>query len=70
MLYEPLLVVFISFMRFLFVGVIFPPFLLVLLSNFSLYDKSTLHGVVLLLQEKEPLIPLENIVSHKEYRIP
>ena len=59
MLCEPLLVVFISFMRLLFVCVIFPPFLLVLLyNNSSAYNKSpltTIHGVVLLLQETEPL---------------
>ena len=39
-------------------GVIFPPFLLVLLYNSSAYNKSpltTIHGVVLLLRETEPL---------------
>ena len=39
-------------------GVIFPPFLLVLLYSSSAYNKSpltTIHGVGLLLQETEPL---------------
>ena len=52
-------------------GVIFAPFLLVLLYSSSAYNKSpltTVHGVVLLLQETEPLFlwkmlfPINNII--------
>ena len=55
---EPLIVVFI-FHEVLVDGCYFPPFLLVLLFNKCwLYNKAfltTIHGVVLLLQETEPL---------------